>query len=136
MTADNNCSLLASHDDFSILHDLPPNTAVFTQIRNPVDRTLSAYEMALEVGCSSLAFAAWYLAPNSQSLLLLHRGLPPSLTLLSPLLRQIGSKYANETFVKSMEAKRSKAKQDKKLSQFVMDIWPWSVLAPIFGEVS
>ena len=43
------CKLQGTHDDLSILGQLPDNTAVFTQIRNPVDRVLSAYEFAVEV---------------------------------------------------------------------------------------
>lgn len=48
VSPDANCTLLSSHDDFSLAPELPPGAAVFTQIRDPLDRTLSAYEMALE----------------------------------------------------------------------------------------
>jgi hypothetical protein len=44
-----NCHLLSSHDDFSVVQKLPPNTAVVNQLRDPVDRVLSAYEFAVEV---------------------------------------------------------------------------------------
>jgi hypothetical protein len=44
-----NCHLLSSHDDFSVVQKLPPNTAVVNQLRHPVDRVLSAYEFAVEV---------------------------------------------------------------------------------------
>ncbi|GBF98742.1 hypothetical protein Rsub_11291 [Raphidocelis subcapitata] len=43
------CRLLSSHDDFSVVQQLPPGTAVVTQLRDPVDRFLSAYEFAIEV---------------------------------------------------------------------------------------
>jgi hypothetical protein len=43
------CYLLSSHDDFSVVSMLPEDVAVVTQMRDPVDRVLSAYEFALEV---------------------------------------------------------------------------------------
>ena len=43
------CSLLSSHDDFSVVSMLPEDAAVLSHIRNPVDRFLSAYEFAIEV---------------------------------------------------------------------------------------
>jgi hypothetical protein len=49
------CKLLSSHDDFSVVQALPPGTAVVTQLREPVERFLSAYEFAVEVGPA----AAW-----------------------------------------------------------------------------
>ncbi len=43
-----NCSLLVSHDDFSVVSKLPEgNTVVFSHIRDPVERFLSAYEFAI-----------------------------------------------------------------------------------------
>lgn len=45
-----NCNLLSSHDDFSVVSMLPENVAVLTHLRDPVDRFLSAYEFAIEVG--------------------------------------------------------------------------------------
>ncbi len=45
-----NCYLLSSHDDYSIVSMLPDNVAVLTHLRDPVDRFLSAYEFAIEVG--------------------------------------------------------------------------------------
>jgi len=44
------CKLLSSHDDFSVVQQLPRGTAVVTQLRDPVERFLSAYEFAVEVG--------------------------------------------------------------------------------------
>ncbi len=49
-----NCYLLSSHDDFSVVSMLPDNVAVLTQVRDPVDRFLSAYEFAIEVAARSL----------------------------------------------------------------------------------
>ena len=49
-----NCYLLSSHDDFSVVSMLPENVAVLTQIRDPVDRFLSAYEFAIEVAARAL----------------------------------------------------------------------------------
>ncbi len=43
------CKLLTSHDDYSIVSTLPPDAVVITQLRDPVDRVLSAYEFANEV---------------------------------------------------------------------------------------
>lgn len=45
-----NCHLLSSHDDYSVVSMLPENVAVLTHLRDPVDRFLSAYEFAIEVG--------------------------------------------------------------------------------------
>ncbi len=44
------CGLLSSHDDYSMVHSiLPENTTSITQLRDPVDRVLSAYEFSVEV---------------------------------------------------------------------------------------
>ena len=48
-----NCGLLSSHDDYSVIQYLPPNAAVTTQLRHPVDRVLSMYEFAVEVAARS-----------------------------------------------------------------------------------
>lgn len=45
-----NCFLLSSHDDYSVVDLLPENVAVISQLRDPVDRLLSAYEFAIELG--------------------------------------------------------------------------------------
>jgi hypothetical protein len=45
-----NCYLLSSHDDFSVVSMLPDNIAVLSHLRDPVDRTLSAYEFAVGIG--------------------------------------------------------------------------------------
>lgn len=44
-----NCYLLSSHDDFSVVSMLPDDVAVVTQLRDPVDRVISAYEFAVEL---------------------------------------------------------------------------------------
>ncbi len=44
-----NCNLLSSHDDFSVVENLPDRASVISQMRDPVDRFLSAYEFAIEV---------------------------------------------------------------------------------------
>ncbi|KAK9805930.1 hypothetical protein WJX73_005869 [Symbiochloris irregularis] len=49
------CGLLSSHDDMSLIDNLPDDAAFVTQLRDPVDRVLSAYEFATEVACRSLA---------------------------------------------------------------------------------
>ncbi|KAK9810315.1 hypothetical protein WJX72_008465 [[Myrmecia] bisecta] len=50
-----NCGLLSSHDDYSVVERfLPADAAVITQLRDPVDRVLSAYEFAVEVAARSL----------------------------------------------------------------------------------
>mmetsp|Transcript_3569 Transcript_3569/g.8517 ORF Transcript_3569/g.8517 Transcript_3569/m.8517 type:complete len:551 (+) Transcript_3569:111-1763(+) len=48
------CGLLSSHDDYSVTAVLPPTATVITQIRDPVDRVLSAYEFAVEVASRHL----------------------------------------------------------------------------------
>lgn len=42
------CKFVASHDDFSAMQQLPADTAVVTELRDPVDRVLSSYEFAIE----------------------------------------------------------------------------------------
>ncbi|GFR48031.1 hypothetical protein Agub_g9863 [Astrephomene gubernaculifera] len=49
-----NCYLLSSHDDFSVVSMLPPDVAVISQLRDPLDRFISAYEFAIEVAARSL----------------------------------------------------------------------------------
>mmetsp|Transcript_3570 Transcript_3570/g.8524 ORF Transcript_3570/g.8524 Transcript_3570/m.8524 type:complete len:513 (+) Transcript_3570:111-1649(+) len=51
------CGLLSSHDDYSVTAVLPPTATVITQIRDPVDRVLSAYEFAVEVASRHLQAA-------------------------------------------------------------------------------
>eukprot|EP00798_Chlamydomonas_sp_ICE-L_P026325 gene26325-17420_t len=41
------CSYLSTHDDYSIIPQIPGGVSVFTHIRDPVDRILSAYEFAV-----------------------------------------------------------------------------------------
>eukprot|EP00192_Tetraselmis_astigmatica_P006719 CAMPEP_0117657586 /NCGR_PEP_ID=MMETSP0804-20121206/5411_1 /TAXON_ID=1074897 /ORGANISM="Tetraselmis astigmatica, Strain CCMP880" /LENGTH=750 /DNA_ID=CAMNT_0005464053 /DNA_START=271 /DNA_END=2519 /DNA_ORIENTATION=- len=48
------CGLLSSHDDYSVSKFLPETSAIITQVRNPVDRVLSAYEFAVEVAAREL----------------------------------------------------------------------------------
>jgi len=43
------CKFQGTHDDLSVIEQLPEGTAVFTQIRDPIDRLLSSYEFSLEV---------------------------------------------------------------------------------------
>jgi len=50
--AGRSCKLQTSHDDLSVMEQLPPNTAVFTQMRDPVDRVISGYEMAMQEATS------------------------------------------------------------------------------------
>ncbi|KAI8474343.1 MAG: hypothetical protein J3K34DRAFT_138880 [Monoraphidium minutum] len=49
------CKLLSSHDDFSVVQQLPPGAAVVTQMREPLDRFLSAYEFAIEVAARQVS---------------------------------------------------------------------------------
>jgi protein-tyrosine sulfotransferase len=44
-----NCHLLSSHDDFSVVDMLSDKVTVISQLRDPVDRFLSAYEFAIEL---------------------------------------------------------------------------------------
>ncbi|KAI3520526.1 hypothetical protein L1887_09975 [Cichorium endivia] len=50
-----NCRLLATHDDYSIMSKLPrERTSVVTILRNPIDRVFSAYEFSIEVAARFL----------------------------------------------------------------------------------
>jgi hypothetical protein len=60
------CYLLSSHDDFSVVEQLPPDTAVITQLRDPVQRVLSAYEFAIEVAARQLRRSKMYVKPQNK----------------------------------------------------------------------
>lgn len=62
------CHLLSSHDDFSVVEALAADTAVITQLRDPVDRFLSAYEFMVEVGARQLRRPANYTKPTGKVL--------------------------------------------------------------------
>lgn len=55
-----NCSLLSSHDDFSVVAMLPDDVSVISHFRDPLDRLLSAYEFAVEVAARDF----WKEDPN------------------------------------------------------------------------
>jgi len=49
------CRLLATHDDYSMMSKLPKEkTSVVTILRNPVDRIFSTYEFSIEVAARFL----------------------------------------------------------------------------------
>jgi hypothetical protein len=48
------CELVSSHDDFRLAEALPGSPRLFTQLRDPVQRVLSAYEFAVEVAARGL----------------------------------------------------------------------------------
>ena len=56
------CGLLSSHDDYSVSQYLPADAAIATQLRDPVQRVLSAYEFAVEV--AARGFAPGYTAKD------------------------------------------------------------------------
>lgn len=60
------CYLLSSHDDFSVVEQLPPDTAVVSQLRDPVQRVLSAYEFAIEVAARQLRRSKTYVKPKNR----------------------------------------------------------------------
>lgn len=60
------CYLLSSHDDFSVVEQLPAETAVVTQLRDPVQRVLSAYEFAIEVAARQLRRSKNYVKPKNR----------------------------------------------------------------------
>ncbi|KAF8067374.1 hypothetical protein HT031_002422 [Scenedesmus sp. PABB004] len=60
------CFMLSSHDDFSVVERLPANTAVVSQLRDPIDRFLSAYEFAIEVAARQLRRARGYTKPRNR----------------------------------------------------------------------
>lgn len=60
------CYLLSSHDDFSVVEQLPPDTTVVSQLRDPVQRVLSAYEFAIEVAARQLRRSKNYVKPKNR----------------------------------------------------------------------
>jgi hypothetical protein len=62
------CFLLSSHDDWSVVEQLPENTAVVSQVRDPVQRILSAYEFSIEVAARQLRRSANYTKPKNKVL--------------------------------------------------------------------
>jgi protein-tyrosine sulfotransferase len=61
------CGLLASHDDYSATDFLPAQAAIVTQLRDPVDRVVSAYEFAVEVAARVLERPSNYTADPSKT---------------------------------------------------------------------
>jgi protein-tyrosine sulfotransferase len=61
------CGLLASHDDYSATDFLPAEAAIVTQLREPLDRVLSAYEFAVEVAARILQRPSNYTADPSKT---------------------------------------------------------------------
>lgn len=61
------CGLLASHDDYSATSFLPAEAAIVTQLREPLDRVLSAYEFAVEVAARILLRPSNYTADPSKT---------------------------------------------------------------------
>lgn len=58
------CRLLATHNDYSLMTKLPAaNVSVMTNVRDPVDRVISAYEFAMETAVRSLRWGV-KLAPG------------------------------------------------------------------------
>ncbi|KAK3267475.1 hypothetical protein CYMTET_23969, partial [Cymbomonas tetramitiformis] len=53
-TQNANCYLLSSHDDYSLVESLPGEVDVISNVRDPMERIISAYEMAVEVAGRSL----------------------------------------------------------------------------------
>ncbi|XAR59979.1 Protein-tyrosine sulfotransferase, partial [Bertholletia excelsa] len=50
-----NCTLLVTHDDYSMMSKLPKQkTSVMTILRNPIDRVFSTYEFSIEVAARFL----------------------------------------------------------------------------------
>lgn len=52
------CNVLSSVDDLSVIDSLDANVAVAAQLRDPVERVVSAYEVAVEVAAQKLEAAA------------------------------------------------------------------------------
>ncbi|XP_030546225.1 protein-tyrosine sulfotransferase-like [Rhodamnia argentea] len=51
------CSLLVSHDDYSLVSKLPKDrTSVVTILRDPIDRVFSTYELSVELATEFLAY--------------------------------------------------------------------------------
>jgi hypothetical protein len=48
------CTLVASHDDASVLDEMPAGAAAIMQLRRPVDRVVSAYQYAIGVAETKL----------------------------------------------------------------------------------
>lgn len=75
-----NCRLLATHDDYSIMSKLPRDkTSVVTILRNPVDRVLSAYEFAVEVAARFLVHPNLTSAAKTSEKLRLKKGIVSTL---------------------------------------------------------
>jgi len=81
------CRLLSSHDDFSLLQRLPHETALMTQLRNPIQRVLSAYAFALEVSSRVLLRSKIQKASNAEK---------------SPLMEKLGRVQTDRVWPWSM----------------------------------
>ncbi|KIY96433.1 hypothetical protein MNEG_11528 [Monoraphidium neglectum] len=107
------CRLLSSHDDFSVVQQLPPGTAVVTQLREPLDRFLSAYEFAIE----GLRRAQG--ARAQQGL----RGRGPGTGDVSGSVAAV---------VAARQVNKTRKKPPKPGRTLTDEVWPWSHLVPFF----
>ncbi|GBG65644.1 hypothetical protein CBR_g51944 [Chara braunii] len=98
------CHLLSSHDDYSLVTEKlgTIQTTITTNLREPVDRVLSAYEFILEVASRVLPMgeAQWKEAER------------------------------NRTIAKAMATKKKTSVGPVKDQVSTMDVWPWSRLVP------
>ena len=62
------CQMMSSHDDFSIVQQLPMDVSIVTQMRDPVKRFISAYEFAIEVAAGLVRRPADYKEPKNKVL--------------------------------------------------------------------
>nr|XP_043632832.1 protein-tyrosine sulfotransferase isoform X2 [Erigeron canadensis] len=75
-----NCRLLATHDDYSIMSKLSrEKTSVVTILRNPVERVFSAYEFSIEVAARFLVHTNLTSAAKTSEKLRLKKGVVSTL---------------------------------------------------------
>lgn len=144
--SDPQCFLLSSHDDFSVVSMLPEGTSVLTHTRDPVDRFISAYEFAVEVGRAGASRGPCG-APAGCGQGTCARPPDPWLPLHATTLVRLrpshhpscGSKVAARTFQHPPEPppgeqQRQDREEGAKSPKGVKTnaIWPWNHLVPFF----
>jgi hypothetical protein len=100
------CGLLSSHDDFRLVESFPGGGAVLiTQLRDPVDRLLSAYEFAAEVASRGVGQRAAQRAAREKA-----------------LAEEAAAGRAHDA------AAAAHVRTD------TTQVWPWNVLVPMMAE--
>ncbi|KDD73171.1 hypothetical protein H632_c2464p0, partial [Helicosporidium sp. ATCC 50920] len=117
------CTLLASHDDWSAVEGLTldQSPAVVTQLRSPLERVISAYEFAVDVAAQRIG------AAEKDRLLRTSSSRAEEGHLYST------ANASSESFTKGLPLSSVSTSLPSSLTETATaDVWPWSRLVPWF----